>query len=226
MDGLLKNAKRVFVTGGGGSIGLYLWRELLKQGIQVTALDNLNDYYDVSLKEYRLRQLSSFDNFDFQKCDLSDEEALNRTFAEFQPEIVVNLAAQAGVRYSIDHPRAYINSNIVGFFNLLEACRQSMVSGQTPVRHLVFASSSSVYGMNPKVPYSVSDQTDWPVSLYAATKKSDELLAYAYAKLYGIPMTGLRFFTVCLTIVAKCVRLYRLKHLNHPDRRLKTVAIA
>ena len=196
MDGLLKNAKRVFVTGGAGFIGFYLCRELLKQGIQVTALDNLNDYYDVSLKEYRLRQLSAFDNFDFQKCDLSDEEALNRTFAEFQPEIVVNLAAQAGVRYSIDHPRAYINSNIVGFFNLLEACRQSMVSGQTPVRHLVFASSSSVYGMNPKVPYSVSDQTDWPVSLYAATKKSDELLAYAYAKLYGIPMTGLRFFTV------------------------------
>ena len=134
--------------------------------------DNLNDYYDVSLKEYRLRQLSAFDNFYFQKCDLSDEEALNRTFAEFQPEIVVNLAAQAGVRYSIDHPRAYINSNIVGFFNLLEACRQSMDSGQTPVRHLVFASSSSVYGMNPKVPYSVSDQTDWPVSLYAATKKA------------------------------------------------------
>ena len=196
MDGLLRKESRVVVSGGAGCIGFHLCRELLKQGVQVAGLDNLNDYYDVSLKEYRLKQLASFRRFRFYRCDLADEQALEQVFKEVQPELVVNLAAQAGVRYSIDHPRAYINSNIIGFFNVLEACRQSLKEGNTPVRHLVFASSSSVYGINRKVPYSVSDQTDWPVSLYAATKKSDELLAYSYSKLYGIRTTGLRSFTV------------------------------
>ena len=156
----------------------------------VVGLDNLNDYYDVNLKLARLDLLKPFNKFSFHKIDLVDKEALYNLFAESKFDIVVNLAAQAGVRYSITNPDAYINSNIIGFFNILEACRNN------PVKHLVYASSSSVYGTNKKVPYSTEDKVDNPVSLYAATKKSNELMAYAYAKLYKIPSTGLRFFTV------------------------------
>ena len=158
--------------------------------VRVVGLDNLNDYYDVKLKEYRLSLLSKFDNFIFIKGDISDKETVENVFDEYRPSVTVNLAAQAGVRYSITNPDAYISSNLVGFFNILEACRNY------PTEHLVYASSSSVYGSNKKVPYSVDDKVDNPVSLYAATKKSNELMAHAYSKLYDIPCTGLRFFTV------------------------------
>ncbi len=183
-------SKKYFITGGAGFIGFYLSKALLEKGAQVVGLDNLNDYYDVSLKEDRLSILKEYPGYRFVKADLADKEAVFQLFAEYRPQIVVNLAAQAGVRYSIDNPDAYIQSNIVGFFNILEACRHY------PVEHLVFASSSSVYGGNKKVPFSVKDQVDKPVSLYAATKKSNELMAYSYSKLYQIPLTGLRFFTV------------------------------
>ncbi len=183
-------SKKYLVTGGAGFIGFYLSKALLEKGAQVTGLDNLNDYYDVSLKEDRLSILKKYSGYRFVKADLADKEAVLGLFEEYRPQIVVNLAAQAGVRYSIDNPDAYIQSNIVGFFNILEACRRF------PVEHLVFASSSSVYGGNKKVPFSVKDQVDKPVSLYAATKKSNELMAYSYSKLYQIPLTGLRFFTV------------------------------
>ena len=186
----LDTTKRYLITGGAGFIGFYLSKALLEKGAQVVGLDNLNDYYEVSLKEDRLAILSKLEGYRFVKADLSDKEAVFRLFEEYRPEIVVNLAAQAGVRYSIDNPDAYIQSNIVGFFNILEACRHY------PVEHLVFASSSSVYGGNKKVPFSTQDQVDRPVSLYAATKKSNELMAYSYSKLYQIPLTGLRFFTV------------------------------
>ena len=186
----LDTTKRYLITGGAGFIGFYLSKALLEKGAEVVGLDNLNDYYEVSLKEDRLAILRELEGYRFVKADLSDEEAVFRLFAEYKPQIVVNLAAQAGVRYSIDNPDAYIQSNIVGFFNILEACRHY------PVEHLVFASSSSVYGGNKKVPFSTQDQVDQPVSLYAATKKSNELMAYAYSKLYQIPLTGLRFFTV------------------------------
>ena len=186
----LDTTKRYLITGGAGFIGFYLSKALLEKGAQVVGLDNLNDYYEVSLKEDRLAILSKLEGYRFVKADLSDKEAVFRLFAEYRPQIVVNLAAQAGVRYSIDNPDAYIQSNIVGFFNILEACRHY------PVEHLVFASSSSVYGGNKKVPFSTQDQVDQPVSLYAATKKSNELMAYSYSKLYQIPLTGLRFFTV------------------------------
>lgn len=186
----LKN-KTILVTGATGFIGYYLTKSLLEQDLKVVGFDNMNDYYDVSLKEWRLNQLNSMGkDFTFIKANLADKAMVEKVFKEYKPEIVVNLAAQAGVRYSIDHPDVYIESNIIGFFNILEACRYN------PVDHLVYASSSSVYGGNKKVPFSTDDKVDNPVSLYAATKKSNELLAHAYSKLYNIPSTGLRFFTV------------------------------
>lgn len=186
----LDAAKRYLITGGAGFIGFYLSKVLLEKGAEVTGLDNLNDYYEVSLKEDRLAILQKYPQYHFVKADLADKEAVLQIFEDFSPQIVVNLAAQAGVRYSIDNPDAYIQSNIVGFFHVLEGCRYY------PVEHLVFASSSSVYGGNKKVPFSTKDRVDKPVSLYAATKKSNELMAYSYSKLYSIPLTGLRFFTV------------------------------
>ena len=182
----------MLVTGAAGFIGSNLAKQLLDsiEGIHVIGFDNVNDYYDVRLKEYRLNQLSHYEGFTFIKADLADKDAVNDVFEQYRPTVVVNLAAQAGVRYSITHPDAYIQSNLIGFYNILEACRHH------PVDHLVYASSSSVYGSNKKVPYSTDDKVDNPVSLYAATKKSDELLAHAYSKLYDIPSTGLRFFTV------------------------------
>lgn len=184
------NEKTYLVTGGAGFIGFYLSKALLEKGAHVIGIDNMNDYYEVSLKEERLSILKQFQDYQFIKTDISDKEAVFLVFEESKPEIVVNLAAQAGVRYSIDNPDAYVQSNLVGFFNILEACRHFSVE------HLVFASSSSVYGGNKKVPFSTEDKVDKPVSLYAATKKSNELMAYAYSKLYEIPLTGLRFFTV------------------------------
>lgn len=186
------NNNTILVTGSAGFIGFYLAKRLLdeKKGVKVIGFDSVNDYYDVSLKEWRLEQLSKYDNFTFVKGNLADKELVNKVFKEYKPSVVVNLAAQAGVRYSIDHPDVYIESNIIGFYNILEACRYN------PVEHLVYASSSSVYGGNTKVPFSTDDKVDNPVSLYAATKKSNELLAHCYSKLYNIPSTGLRFFTV------------------------------
>ena len=181
-----------FVTGVAGFIGSNLAKKILKEekDIQIVGLDNMNNYYDVSLKEYRLKELEKFDNFKFVKGNLADKTALENIFKEYNPNIVVNLAAQAGVRYSITNPDTYIESNLIGFYNILECCRHY------PVEHLVYASSSSVYGGNTKVPFSTDDKVDNPVSLYAATKKSNELLAHSYSKLYNIPSTGLRFFTV------------------------------
>ena len=190
--------KTVFVTGAAGFIGFFLSRRLLEEveGVTVVGIDNMNDYYEVSLKEYRLEKLRQYPNFVFLQMNIADKAAVNEAFATYKPAVVVNLAAQAGVRYSISHPDVYIESNLIGFYNLLEACRHSYDGGETGVEHLVYASSSSVYGGNKKVPFSTDDKVDNPVSLYAATKKSDELLAHAYAKLYDIPSTGLRFFTV------------------------------
>ena len=190
--------KTVLVTGVAGFIGSNLAKRLLKDysNIKVIGIDNMNDYYDVRLKEERLKELSSKNSFIFVKGDISDKETINGLFEMYKPQIVVNLAAQAGVRYSISHPDSYIASNLVGFYNILEACRHSYDDGQSGVEHLVYASSSSVYGSNKKVPYSTDDKVDNPVSLYAATKKSNELMAHAYSKLYNIPSTGLRFFTV------------------------------
>ena len=190
--------KVILITGVAGFIGSNLARRLLQdiQGIKVIGIDNMNDYYDVRLKEERLKELSDYPSFVFIKGDISDRTTVNRIFDKYKPQVVVNLAAQAGVRYSISHPDAYISSNIIGFYNILEACRHSYDNGETGVEHLVYASSSSVYGSNKKVPYSTDDKVDNPVSLYAATKKSNELMAHAYSKLYNIPSTGLRFFTV------------------------------
>lgn len=189
---------RLLVTGGAGFIGSNLAVKLLNDypGIKILAIDNLNDYYDTSLKDYRLSKLEGNKDFQFKKVDIADREALNEVFKSFKPNLVFNSAAQAGVRYSIDNPDAYVESNLIGFYNILEACRHSYESYDGGVEHLVYASSSSVYGDSNKVPYSVDDKVDNPVSLYAATKKSNELLAHAYSKLYGIPSTGLRFFTV------------------------------
>ena len=186
------DCNKILVTGAAGFIGSNLCERLLSdyKNITLVGLDNMNDYYDVSLKEYRLNKLTNNSNFIFVKGDLSDKKLIDDLFDKYKFDIVVNLAAQAGVRYSIENPDAYINSNIIGFYNILEACRNN------PVEHLVYASSSSVYGSNKKVPYSTIDKVDNPVSLYAATKKSNELLAHAYSKLYNIPSTGLRFFTV------------------------------
>ena len=186
------NNKTIFVTGVAGFIGSNLVKRLAKEfeGIKVIGLDSVNDYYDVRIKDSRLKELEQFNNFTFIKGNLANKELINKIFENYKPSIVVNLAAQAGVRYSVENPDAYIEANLIGFYNILEGCRHN------PVEHLVYASSSSVYGSNKKVPYSTDDKVDNPVSLYAATKKSNELLAHAYSKLYNIPSTGLRFFTV------------------------------
>ena len=191
-------AKTVFITGSSGFIGFNLAKRILttEPDTKVIGLDNMNDYYDVRIKEARLAELQKFENYTFIKGNLADKALINSIFEQYHPDIVVNLGAQAGVRYSITNPDAYIESNMIGFYNILEACRHSYDDGHTPVEHLVYASSSSVYGSNKKVPYSTDDKVDNPVSLYAATKKSNELMAHAYSKLYNIPSTGLRFFTV------------------------------
>lgn len=186
----IDNMKTYLITGAAGFIGYYLSKRLLEQGYRVIGVDNINDYYDINLKLVRLEQLKLFNRFEFIKADISDKGMLTKVFEEHKPNIVVNLAAQAGVRYSIENPDVYIQSNIIGFFNILEACRNH------PVDHLVYASSSSVYGSNKKVPFEESDVVDHPESLYAATKKSNELMAHTYSHLYKIPATGLRFFTV------------------------------
>lgn len=183
-------SKIYLITGAAGFIGYYLSRKLLEQGCQVVGIDNVNDYYDVNLKYTRLGNLEPFEKFTFIKGDISDKDLVMKTFEEYKPNVVVNLAAQAGVRYSIENPDVYIQSNIIGFYNILEACRYY------PVDHLVYASSSSVYGANKKVPFEETDFVDNPVSLYASTKKSNELMAHTYSHLYKIPATGLRFFTV------------------------------
>lgn len=192
------NGKTIFVTGAAGFIGFNLIKALYREipNVRVIGIDNMNDYYDVRLKETRLGELSRQESFVFVKGSIADRDTITSIFERYTPQVVVNLAAQAGVRYSITNPDAYIESNVIGYYNLLEACRHSYDNGRTGVEHFVYASSSSVYGSNKKVPYSVSDQVDHPVSLYAATKKSNELMAHAYAKLYNIPSTGLRFFTV------------------------------
>lgn len=190
--------KTVFLTGVAGFIGANLARRLLADvaSVKIIGIDNMNDYYDVRLKETRLEELSSHQNFVFVKGSIADKGLIEKIFSDYTPDVVVNLAAQAGVRYSITNPDAYIQSNLIGFYNILEACRHSYDNDAKGVEHLVYASSSSVYGSNTKIPYSTEDKVDNPVSLYAATKKSDELLAHAYSKLYNIPSTGLRFFTV------------------------------
>lgn len=180
----------ILVTGAAGFIGYHVSRRLLERGDTVAALDNLNDYYDVSLKKARLKELETFPNFRFVKLDLADREGVNQLFKREKPHRVIHLAAQAGVRYSLTNPHSYVTSNLVGFVNILEACRHRKVE------HLVYASSSSVYGANTRMPFSVHDNVDHPVSLYAATKKSNELMAHSYSHLYGMPVTGLRFFTV------------------------------
>lgn len=197
-DNIDLTGKTVLVTGAAGFIGSNLAKRLLDDipGIRVIGLDNMNGYYDVRIKEERLEALTGHDGFVFVKGNLADRQLVDSIFKEYAPQIVVNLAAQAGVRYSISNPEAYIESNLTGFFNVLEACRHSRDNGAQGVEHLVYASSSSVYGSNKKVPYSTEDKVDNPVSLYAATKKSNELMAHAYSKLYDIPSTGLRFFTV------------------------------
>lgn len=202
------NNKRIIVTGAAGFIGANLCMELFRKGekIHVIGIDNMNDYYDVSIKDWRLAEVEKFatesagSTWTFHRCNIADKTKIDAIFAEHKPDIVINLAAQAGVRYSITNPDAYIESNLVGFYNILEACRHSYDAADGDayqgVEHLVYASSSSVYGSNKKVPYSTEDKVDNPVSLYAATKKSNELMAHAYSKLYNIPSTGLRFFTV------------------------------
>ena len=199
----LKN-KIILVTGAAGFIGSNLVMELLREvnSVHIVGIDNMNDYYDVSIKEYRLQQIGelaeqhSESSWNFIRGSIADKALIDQIFEEYKPAVVVNLAAQAGVRYSITNPDVYIESNLIGFYNILEACRHSYDGEQTGVEHLVYASSSSVYGSNKKVPYSTEDKVDNPVSLYAATKKSNELMAHAYSKLYNIPSTGLRFFTV------------------------------
>ena len=186
----LDKTKKILVTGGAGFIGFHFSKKLLEAGCRVVGFDNLNEYYDVKLKYDRLAILQEFEQFQFIKGDLADKNALEQLFEAERPDIVVNLGAQAGVRYSIENPETYMQSNMIGFFNVLECCRHY------PVEHLVYASSSSVYGANKKIPFSTEDKVDNPVSHYAATKKSNELMAHCYSKLYGIPSTGLRFFTV------------------------------
>ena len=201
---VILQGKTILVTGAAGFIGSNLVLELLRtqSPVHVIGIDNMNDYYDVSIKEYRLEQIEKLagehkeSSWKFIKGSIADKALIDSIFNEYKPAVVVNLAAQAGVRYSITNPDVYIESNLIGFYNILEACRHSYDGGQTGVEHLVYASSSSVYGSNKKVPYSTDDKVDNPVSLYAATKKSNELMAHAYSKLYNIPSTGLRFFTV------------------------------
>lgn len=191
--------KVVLVTGAAGFIGSNLVIELFKtiDDIKIVGIDNMNNYYDVSIKEWRLKEIEKLGGqWTFIKGDISDKNVIDKIFSDYKPSVVVNLAAQAGVRYSITNPDAYVQSNLIGFYNILEACRHSYDNGETGIEHLVYASSSSVYGTNKKVPYSTDDKVDNPVSLYAATKKSNELMAHAYCKLYNIPATGLRFFTV------------------------------
>lgn len=194
---MLEN-KTILITGASGFIGSCLTKRLLLDnlGLKIIGIDNMNDYYDVCLKEARLQELQKFSTFTFIKGNIANKDTVMEIFDTYRPNIVVNLAAQAGVRHSITHPDIYVESNIIGFYNLLEAIRHSYDNGEKGVEHLIFASSSSVYGDNRKVPYSTDDRTDMPVSLYAATKKADELMAYAYSQLYNIPTTGLRFFTV------------------------------
>lgn len=202
--GDLIQGKVILISGVAGFIGANLSIELLRSNspVQIIGIDNMNDYYDVSIKEYRLEKIKSMSEsrpdstWTFIKGSIADRELVNEIFQKYEPSIVVNLAAQAGVRYSITNPDAYIDSNLIGFYNILEACCHSYDNGQLGVEHLVYASSSSVYGSNKKIPYSTDDKVDNPVSLYAATKKSNELMAHAYSKLYNIPSTGLRFFTV------------------------------
>lgn len=190
MDTTINPHKTYLITGAAGFIGSFLSKRLLEEGSQVIGLDNINDYYDINLKQKRLEMLEPYEKFTFIKEDIAKKEAIQNIFEEYKPNYVVNLAAQAGVRYSIENPDVYIQSNIIGFYNILEACRSY------PVDHLVYASSSSVYGANKKVPFEESDFVDTPVSLYASTKKSNELMAHTYSHLYKIPSTGLRFFTV------------------------------
>ena len=190
--------KNILVTGAAGFIGSNLIKRIYREVplASIIGIDNMNDYYDVRLKEFRLKELSEYKTFTFVKGNIADKKLIEEIFEKYRPSVVVNLAAQAGVLYSITNPDAYIESNLIGFYNILEACRHSYDAGREGVAHFVYASSSSVYGSNKKVPYSTEDKVDNPVSLYAATKKSDELMAHAYAKLYNIPSTGLRFFTV------------------------------
>lgn len=198
--------KTILVTGAAGFIGANLCLKLFEksENVHIIGIDNMNAYYDVNIKKWRLSEIervagvvsSNGSRWDFVEGNIADKECISRLFGTYKPDIVVNLAAQAGVRYSITNPDAYIESNLIGFYNILEACRHSYDNGQNGVQHLVYASSSSVYGSNKKVPYSTDDKVDNPVSLYAATKKSNELMAHAYSKLYNIPSTGLRFFTV------------------------------
>ena len=204
MQKLNLNNKTILVTGAAGFIGSNLVLELLQttESVHIIGIDNMNDYYDVSLKDYRLEQIEKKvaekleSKWTFVRGNIADRTAIDEIFATYKPEVVVNLAAQAGVRYSITNPDAYVEANLIGFYNILEACRHSYDNGEKGVEHLVYATSSSVYGSNKKVPYSTDDKVDNPVSLYAATKKSNELMAHAYSKLYNIPSTGLRFFTV------------------------------
>lgn len=198
-DNISLENKTILLTGAAGFIGANLTMRLIKDApsARIIGVDNMNDYYDPALKQFRLTQIDQLNgHFTFVRGDIADRALIDRLFAEYHFDIVINLAAQAGVRYSITNPDAYIQSNLIGFYNILEACRHSYDNGQKGVEHLVYASSSSVYGNNKKVPYSTDDKVDNPISLYAATKKSNELLAHAYSKLYNIPSTGLRFFTV------------------------------
>ncbi|MEY8686586.1 NAD-dependent epimerase/dehydratase family protein [Bacteroides sp. AN502(2024)] len=190
--------KTVIITGIAGFIGFHLTKRLLRENpnLQIVGIDNMNDYYDVALKEYRLNELSKYKNFRFVRGDVADKDTIMRLFDNYNLQTVVHLAAQAGVRYSITNPDVYISSNVIGFHNLLEACRHSCDNGHSGVTHFVYASSSSVYGLNRRAPFTTVERTDSPVSLYAATKKADELMAHAYSQLYNIPTTGLRFFTV------------------------------